>query len=299
MRYSRMATPPPRKKRKFANLVLVAVILGIAIYLVTAGAAGNWLADNIINPVFNNGIAAAATPSKSISPSVSPTATAATASTSPSDTPASSGRVEDQITAQEITLYTLQAGAFSDKANAETTASAIKSQGGAGFVVFDSNLYKVLVAGYTDQNNANDVKTSLKNQGVNASIFVLKSGTVTFKIGAQRDQIDAIKECIDEVPDSVSTLQKIIFNADKGQNVDSDLASLKEKAAGIKDDLNNAVSSDETAVKSLKDYMDKFCAAINGLPASSSPASAFSSGLKYALIQIVTDYSSFLKSLAG
>lgn len=318
MRYSRMAAPPPRKKKKAGTLILVAIILGIAVYLVTAGAAGSWLADNIINPIFNNGNAnaAAPTPTESISPDVSPdnspnvspdnspdnspSATAVSANNAPSDTPENTGRVEDEITAQEITLFTLQSGAFSDKSNADTAASAIKAQGGAGYIAYDSNLYKVLIAGYLTETDANNVIASLKTQGVDATVFQLKSGTITFKIGAEQVQIDAIKECADEVPDAVNTLQQIIFNADKGQNVDSDIASLKEKVSGAADDLNSAISSDEPAVKSFMDYMDKFNATVSGLPSSSAAdAAAFSSSLKYALIQIVTDYSSFLSSLSG
>lgn len=179
MRYSRMMTPPPRKKKRYANLIIVMIILGIAAYLISAGAAGNWLADNVIDPIFNNGIANAATATASQStigsaktlppsPLVSPT------DTDTDSTLAPSGTSEDEITAQEITLYTLQAGAFSDKANADTTANTIKAQGGAGFVDYDSSLYKVLIAAYTDEKDANDVIASLKTQGIDATVFQLK-----------------------------------------------------------------------------------------------------------------------------
>jgi uncharacterized protein YaaQ len=297
MRYSRpMSTPPKKRKGKFTNLLIVIVILGIAAYFIGAGAAGSWLADNVINPIFNSGSANAATAASS---AVKTTQPGISSSPTNSVSPGTSGtRVEEEITAEEISLYALQTGAYSDKANGETAAGNIKSLGGAGYVAYDGGLYKVLVAGYTDESDANDVKTSLKSQGVDATLFNLKSGSLTFKIGAEKEQIDAIKECFDAVPDTVETLQEIIFNADKGQNVDADITSLKEKVSKASDDFSSAVSTDETAVQSIRDYMNTFCETVNGLPSSTSITSMeFSSGLKYALIQIVVDYSAFLSKL--
>ncbi len=297
MRYSRMATKPPIKKRRFTNLFIVIIILGIAAYLIGAGAAGSWIADNIIDPVFNNGVSSAATPTNSVvTDTVSPSETMGVV-----DLPGASGiRAEEEITAQEVALYALQTGAYSDESNAKSAASALQSQGGAGYIAYDGSLYRVLIAGYISSDDANEVKTSLKQQSIDATIFNLKSGSLKFKIGAEQNQIAAVKACFDIVPKTVSELQQIVFDADKGSNVEQAISDLKQNVATAAGNFESAVTSEESSMRSLRSYMQKFSSTINGLPASvSSSAAEFSSDLKYSLIQIVVDYSSFLNELNG
>ncbi len=296
MRYSRMAAKPPIKKRRFANLFIIIIVLGIAAYLIGAGAAGSWIADNIINPVFNNGVSSAATPTATKSAAV----TAPNETVTPVDLPGVSGiRAEEEITAQEVALFALQTGAYSDESNAKSAAASLQTQGGAGYIAFDGSLYRVLIAGYTDSNDANEVKASLKQQNVDAALFNLKSGSLKFKIGAEQSQISAVKSCFEIVPQTVDGLQQIVFDADKGNNVDQAVSALKQNVASAAAGFESAVTSEESSMKSLRSYMQKFSSTVNALPTSTSAGSAakFSSDLKYSLIQIVVDYSSFLNEL--
>jgi hypothetical protein len=295
MRYSRMAATPPKRKKRFTNFLLVIIILGIAAYLIGAGAAGSWLAENVIDPVFNNGKSNAATPTAQASSAV-PTLSE---TISPVSLPESSGtRAEEEVTAKEISLFSLQTGAFSDESNAKTAANELQSKGGAGYVAYDGKLYRVLVAGYTSADDADDVKTSLKGQNIDATVFNLKSGSLSFKIGAVQAQIDAVKACFDAVPEAVGALQQIVFDSDKGSKVDTDLASLKEKVTEVYNNFSGAVSSEESAISSLRTYMQGFCETINNIPLSSSVSSVeFSSKLKYTLIDITVEYSEFLEGL--
>ncbi len=294
MRYSRMAGKPPKRKRKFANIIIVVVILGIAAYLIGAGAAGSWLAENVINPVFNNGNSSAATPS------ASPQATADNTSTPlPVDLPGASGsRAEEEITAEEVSLFALQTGAFSEESNAKSAAGEIQNLGGAGYVAYDGDLYRVLIAGYTKESDALDVKTQLNEQSVETSVFNLKSGSLSFKIGAEQSQIDAVKACFDAVPETVESLQQIIFDADNAKNVDQQITLLQQKVSASYDTFDNAVPSEETAILSFKSYMKSLSDSVSALPLSTSVSAAkFSSDLKYTLISIVVDYSSFLDEI--
>lgn len=292
MRYSRMLPGHPKKRRRGTNLIVVAVILGITAYFIGAGAAGGWLAEHVINPVFNSGTGAAGSPA--------PTAetTPATQESAPSSSP--TAQPEEQITARSIALYTLQAGAFSSKQNAEAAAGEISVRGGAGFVAYDGDLYRALIAGYTRESDANSVRTELATQGIDSTVFVLESGALEFKIiGAGQAQRDAVKACFTIVPDTVDALQQIIYDADKGENVDARLAALKKDADEVTAKLRNAISSDADAMVRLCTYMEGFCATLGGIPASADVSDvAFSSGLKYNIISIVVDYSSFLNDIS-
>lgn len=297
MRYGRMATKPPQKKRRFGSLIVVAVILGITAYFVGAGAAGGWLAENVINPVFNSGIGKAEAPSPTIPADVSPAATEET--TKLPETPAGA-QTEEQITAQSITLYTLQVGAFSDEANAKQAAQEVIKRGGAGFVAYDGSLYRVLVAGYTSENDAKSVKTDLESQGVSTTVFKLESGALEFKIGAEQQQIDAIKACFDVVPAAVSELQQIIYDSDKGEKVDDRVTALKTQADEVTASLKSIVSTESEAMSSLVTYMNGLCEKLGGIHKSSDVTGvAFSSELKYNLISVVVDYSTFFKELSS
>ena len=297
MRYGRMSTKPPQQKRRFGSLIIVAVILGITAYFVGAGAAGGWLAENVINPVFNSGIGKAEAPSPTIPADVSPAATVET--TKLPETPAGA-QTEEQITAQSITLYTLQVGAFSDEANAKQTAQEVIKRGGAGFVAYDGSLYRVLVAGYTSENDAKSVKTDLESQGVSTTVFKLESGALEFKIGAEKQQIDAIKACFDVVPATVSELQQIIYASDKGEKVDDRVAALKTQADEVTNSLKSIVSTESEAMSSLVTYMNDLCEKLGGIHKSSDVTGvAFSSELKYNLISVVVDYSTFFKELSS
>jgi hypothetical protein len=296
MRYSRITTPPPRRKRRYANVILVLIILGIAVYLISAGAAGSWIAENIIDPVFNNGNSNAAAPSATINQSA-PSASGDTIN--PVSLPAVSGtRAKQDVTAAEISLFALQTGAFSEEANAKTAAGDIITRGGAGYIAYDGNLYRVLLAGYLNQADADSVKERLEDEGMAAKVYNMKSGTLSFNIEAEQSQIDAIKACFDAAPQSVQTLQQIVFDSDKGQNVDAAITALQQNVSQVYEKFNNTVSSEVPAIKSLKTYMGTFCETINNIPLSSTVSSVeFLSKLKYTLIGIVVDYSAFLDQL--
>lgn len=305
MRYSRMLSKQPKKKRGYANLILVAVIIGITVYFVVAGAAGGWLAENVINPVFNNDPnAEAATQSPSTTVLTPPADTEAVmpGTVQPVNLPETSegNRKEEQIAVSSLTLYTLQAGAFADEANAKTAAAEIIARGGAGFVAYDGNLYRALIAGYINEPDAQSVKGELEQQGIVSTVFKLESGALEFKVGAEQKQIDAIKACFTLVSDTVSTLQQIIFDADKGQNVDERIGELKTNAQTVSENLKSVITTDTEATKRIGTYMDSFCETLNNIPASKDVTPvAFSTALKYNIICIVVDYSTFLDELSS
>ncbi len=296
MRYSRMASsssPSPKRKPRYANWIIAAVIFGVAAYLIGAGAAGGWLAKNVIEPVFGKDTSNAATPETTLSPTPSAQRTVAQSETA-------TGRVEENITAGEISLYTLQVGAFSDEAHATSSAETISGQGGAGYVAYDGELYRVLLAGYLNESDAKSVQNSLQSQSITSTIFELKSGTLEFKIGASPSQVEAIRACFDAVPDSVERLQQIVFDADRGENVDEDIKALAADMKAVYDNLEAEISPDESAIQSLAAYMSEFCEKMNNIPVSTDVSAVeFSAKLKYNLIGIVVDYSAFLKNLGG
>ncbi len=302
MRNSRLPAHLPRKKRRYAGIILFVILLGAAAYFVGAGAAGGWLAENVINPVFNN----ENTNAEDMPQTQTPETNDSTQNPTPSQTiqavslPETSGtQTEENISAEKIMLYTLQTGAFTEEKNAKDAASEVILRGGAGFVAYDGEFYRVLVAGYTKEIEAKSVKESLEGNGITTSVFQLDSGSLEFKIRAEQSQIDAVKACFNTVPESAETLQQIIYSADKGEDVKDRIAELKQDITDVSENLDKTISADEGAMMSLSKYMKAYTQIINSIPDSSSLSEVdFSSKLKYTLINVVVDYSAFLDEIS-
>lgn len=290
MRTSRMPAQPPKKKRKYTSFVIVAVVLGIAAYFIGAGAAGGWLAENVFEPVFNSSDANAEQTEEITTPDQQKTPETIDISQS------AGNQVEENITAGKLSLYTLQVGAFSDSDNATEAATEVASKGGAGYVAYDGELYRVLIAGYTDKEDALSVKDNLAQTSVDSSLFILESGTLEFVIGAGENQINAIKECFNIVPATTESLQQIIYDADNGKDVSAEIETLQNNAAKVKQTLEDTVDIQDGALKKLHSFMTDFCSTLDELDASDVD---FSSQLKYNLISIVVRYSTLLDDLSS
>lgn len=288
MRTSRMQGKPPKKKGKFPSFIIIVIILGVAAYFVGAGAAGGWLAQNVIEPVFNSSEADAA-------PTDTPLVTPGE-SISPIEISENTGkRIEENIIADKLSLYTLQVGAYNDAENANNVANDIVARGGAGYVAYDGELYRVLIAGYTDREDASDVKQNLSKSSVDSTLFILESGSLEFVIGADITQVEAVKACFDIVPETVDGLQQVIYDYDNGKDVSQDLQTLHDNAQAALSALESAVDTSDGAMKSVRTFMKDFCDTIGELTSSDVD---FSSKLKYNLISIVVRYSAFLDELS-
>ena len=295
--YGRSFAPAAARQKKIGALTLIrsraAGITGVLCGAVAAAVAG----EKVINPVFNSGVAGCTS---------SPTA-------KPGDRRIRSGNCsrcpvahgirgtqQEQITARAVTLYALQSAVFSDESNAKKIAQDVKTRGGAGFISYDGSLYRVLLAGYTSENDAKSVKADLEEQNISTTIFKLDSGAPEFKIGAEKQQIEAVKACFGIVPTIVSELQQIIFDADRGSNVDDRITALKAKADEVNANLKSAVSAESASMASLIEYMDSLCGKLSTIPKSTEVSGvAFSSELKYNLIGVVVDYAAFFKKLSS
>ena len=98
----------------------------------------------------------------------------------------------------------------------------------------------------------------------------------------------------------MSELQQIIFDADRGNNVNDRITALKAKADDVNANLKAAVSTESTSMASLIQYMDSLCDKLGAIPKSAEVSGvAFSSELKYNLISVVVDYAAFFKKLSS
>jgi N-acetylmuramoyl-L-alanine amidase len=68
-------------------------------------------------------------------------------------------------------LYKVQAGAFSEKKNADDLVVRLKAEGYGAFIFFEDHLYKVQAGAFAERNNADAFATHLKADGYSAFIY--------------------------------------------------------------------------------------------------------------------------------
>lgn len=82
------------------------------------------------------------------------------------------GQAVEQPSKEEKTLYRVQTGAFSKKANADALAAELKSAGFDTYIVQSGKLYKVQVGAYGKKSNAESMASRLKAAGYDTYITV-------------------------------------------------------------------------------------------------------------------------------
>lgn len=104
---------------------------------------------------------------------------------------ADSGKTETGTDAK--TLYRVQTGAFSKKANADAFAAKLKAAGFATYIVQVDKLYKVQVGAFANKANAENMMAKLKAAGYDAFITT-SSGSATKSEPAKKTAAEIAKE---------------------------------------------------------------------------------------------------------
>jgi hypothetical protein len=295
MRYARLA--PKKPKRNYTSMVLFILLLGAGVYIFCATAAGNWVAKNVVTPVFSyleNGSKQASIndlPDKTKKPPAASTAPAVSAG----------AKVTQSVSAEGKSYWLLQYGIFDSEENANDAATTLRQRGGAGYIYKDGTRNRVLLAAYGSESDAKSVRDSLeRNEGISTYAFSVKMDGLNFAITAGDAQAQALKDGIALPEYTADTLMGISVSYDKGQAIDTDLKALKEKCASVRDGLNAAIKEDEKNedIVRLKEFNGQLCEIINKLPDTAATGNVeISSQLKYTVIWVALNYSDFMKQL--
>lgn len=111
---------------------------------------------------------------------------------------AAMGKGEDKpVTppADSNTIYRVQTGAFSKKANADALAAKLKAAGFDTYIVQIDNLYKVQVGAYSVKANAEAMSAKLKAAGYD-NFITTKSGTAAATATAKKSVDELAREVI-------------------------------------------------------------------------------------------------------
>jgi len=221
-------------KRKFGSWILILVLIAGVIYVIFATSAGEWLAENVANPVFSV-----------FSSSASPSPSSSVSSTS-------SQAVTDKVTIEENTYYALQYGIFADKDNAATAASYIKARGGAGYLRTEDDKYRCIIATFKTKSDADAVKENLESEDISTIVREVKSEELSFNITASETQTQSIKNSIEGVLSAADKLIELSIKNDKGEDIKDDLDTLAEDLDTIYQDINSLTENEGGEIAKIK-----------------------------------------------
>jgi len=293
MRYARLA--PRKPKRNYTSMILFVLLLGAGVYIFCATAAGNWVANNVVTPVFSYLENGAKQTGINDLPDASNNPAAASAA------PSTGAKVTQSVAAEGKIYWLLQYGIFDSAQNAEVAAADLKLRGGAGYIYKDGERSRVILAAYGSESDAKQVRDALeKNEGISTYAFGVKMEGLNFSITAGDSQTQALKDGIALPEYAADTLMAISVKFDKGQGIGPDIKAIKEKCTSVRDGLNGAIKQDEKNedIVRLKEFTGQLCEIINKLPDTAAAGNVeISSQLKYTVIWVALNYSDLMKEL--
>ncbi len=280
--------------RAFVAICMVAAI----VYLVSASAAGTWIAQNVVVPVFS--AVERLKPAKTETPQMEETDTAAAMQVA-LDT--SRKAVDADMTLPAVTCYALQMGVYASEENAAAQSAQLQQLGGGGYVLKDADRYRVIAAGYAAEADARSVKDRLVEQGVDCALYTFSADAATYRVSAQEAQLEEVRAGFRAIADAQEALTDCVLSFDKGdQSVDESKAELNRIAQALREDmaLLGSYEGEQATLASLLSCYDDALAAIEKTAQSdASSTSAFASALKYAQLHVTDRYAAFMQSLGG
>jgi hypothetical protein len=190
-----------------AGAVLVVVtVLGL-VYILSAGVAGKWMADNVIAPIFE----------------------VFSGGTQTSSPQATQNQSQQEVVWKEFTLYCLQMGVFESEDNARTLADSLKNQGAAGYMLSVDGKVRVLLSAYTSEGDAKEVRDRLIAEGMDCTVYTLTCNKLELTITADQTRLPQIQPIFDRFASAMAKCSELAFALDASE-VTQDEALIEVKA---------------------------------------------------------------------
>ncbi|MBQ9832385.1 MAG: SPOR domain-containing protein [Clostridia bacterium] len=270
-----------------APKALFAVLLTCGIvYLLSASAAGTWIAQNLAAPIFE-----AFNKKDTVKDDDSLAVSLSTAKNA----------VTTDVTLPGISVYSLQMGIYSSEENASSQATALKAQGAAGYVFKDSEQFRVLGAGYLTESDAKTVKDRLINEGTDCTLFTITCNDEVFKISTDKDNTEAVESAFSAFKEATASLSNAILTFDSdSQSIADGQYACKTILEDFEKDMELFESDVPDQLKDMVNCRNEYKALLSNLSsASCSSRSEFASSMKYAQLHMADLYISLSASLSA
>lgn len=275
-----------------AGRVFIIIIVCVFIYFISAGAVGKWIAQNIVTPVLSL-----------FEDSGTDTQTEDAQESEPASTDtASQNKVTEKIVLPDFTVYALQTGVFAEQANADEAAAAAIQQGGAGYILTDTDgNMRVLLSAYKTQEEAKSVADNLKTtQNYETYEYELSAKGVTFNITALQSNVDTIKNFFTSCDAIHNQFYDMYIKFDKKEitadDVRAQISQLATDTGSNIKAIQDMAQNGDAVLVNLKSFSDGLEECLN-MDLSGKSDVAISSQLKYNYIWVSDLYKKLIDGL--
>lgn len=186
----------------------------------------------------------------------------------PTLTPRDSAPDSRVITLAGETWYALQLGAFDSADAARSLADAYRARG-AGGLIWQQDVCRVLAAAYETRADAQAVQTRLLGQhGVETVVTDVRWPEVTLRVTGQKAQLDALEDAYDAFPRLIRHLSGLSAALDQGETAAAQamdaLKSERETASALAGRLQALFGKEgHPAVKDVRNMLEGVTAALD------------------------------------
>ena len=275
--------------------VIAMLMLAGIVYLVSASAAGTWLAEKVMAPAFE-ALSSLGREQEELDAPEAEDVQQVSLSTAPSS------RSED-IALPALRCYTLQMGVFSSAENAQKQSEALKSQGAGGYILQDGDRYRVLAAGYALESEAKEVKDRLVSEGMDCTVYAIEAPGATFRVSAEEGQLEQAESGFSALyrAQEAMTQAAIAFDRD-GQSISDGQAAVQQIQQNLEQQMAAlaAYGDSAPAIASLLACKGEFTAVLSPLVQSgASTHTDFAAALKYAQLAMTHSYEKMVMALTS
>jgi hypothetical protein len=257
-------------------LLIVVTVLGL-VYILSAGVAGKWMADNVIAPIF--GVFSGAEPSATPNPTQK--------------------QAEQKAVFNGFTLYCLQMGVFDSEANAKSLADSLKRQGAAGYLLDADGYVRVLLSAYDSEQDAKAVRDRLIEQEMDCTVYTMNCDKLELTITADESRLPRIQPIFDRYAQAIGKCSDLAFALDDNTSTEDEaLVEIRDMAQKMKEDAKSIEDSGyaggNDVVRAMITLFTEGTKALN--VAAEGTQNSLSARLKYAQMQLAGLAIDFVKT---
>ncbi len=294
-----------RRKRRFAategsgtaRAIAALLVVAAVVYLISASAAGTWIAQKVMAPAF-----------AAFDNMIQRTASTKTPEVGETSTPRVSASNEKTVTGDvelpAMACFALQMGVYSDKNNADSQAQALQQRGAGGYVMEDAGRYRVLAAAYQTQESLKQVRDQLTAEGLESATYTFSAPVSTLRVTATQSQLDGIASSFNalntlqqEMAAAVLLFDQQQLSADKGRETASELLNKLQAASEA---FLSSEGDDNPVLQATRECFAKYDDAIRALADYNSQSFVdFSAKMKYTHICIAHAYATLAQEISS
>ncbi len=271
-------------RRSGAWIVFALLLTGCIIYMIAATEVGKFISDKVFVPVVA-WISGEKKGTETPGPSDSET---------PSSNLSTIGFKLDKFDA-----YALQAGAFSEEANANAMSGELKSKGGAGYIYYDGEVYRVFIAAYVNQSDAENVKARLlAEQNMESKIYTVSSDMVDMDISVSEADAIYVESAMEVIADQQAEIISAALEFDKGAlTSDQAIAKLNEIKTAAKTFMDRFSNSTNDSILAIRAYSKSVYDNIGELLQSDLTSVELSAEIKHFYMELLFERQQLCKAL--